>query len=279
MEDCPKLQPPPKKPVEENFCIECKKTHPVGRCVCKLCKTEGHLATECPWLELARATILPPDEEEKGEEPEVQICLHCRSTSHKMEDCAAYKVAQARLKEDWCYGCKQYGHTIIDCMDEKQEERNKEIEKEIEEKKKQLAEIDKKMDRIKKQAGKDERKVPKDRDTRDYPTDPNRKPKDEPRKVPKEPEPPLPPPREEEPRGPPMGGGGGEPPGDDDPSDSGDSDESDSGEDDDDDDDEETDNSETTEESGFLYDEQGRKIDIRQLYQTYEKKEKNPWER
>ena len=120
MEDCPKLKPPPKKPVEESFCIECKKVHPIGKCTCKLCKTEGHLATGCPWLELAAATILPPAEEETGEEPEVQICLHCRSTAHKMEDCAAYKVAQAKLKEHWCYGCKQYGHTIIDCMDEKQ---------------------------------------------------------------------------------------------------------------------------------------------------------------
>ena len=86
-------------------------------CVCKLCKVEGHLATECPWLEIAAAAKLPSEEE--GEQPEVQICLHCRSTAHKMEDCAAYKIAQAKLKEDWCYGCKQYGHTIVECMDEK----------------------------------------------------------------------------------------------------------------------------------------------------------------
>ena len=125
MEDCPKLKSPPKKPLEEDFCIECKKVHPLGKCICKLCKTEGHLATECPWLEIAAATIIPPEEEEKGEVPEVQICLHCRSTAHKIEDCTAYKVAQAKLKEDWCYGCKQYGHTIIHCMDEKQEERNR----------------------------------------------------------------------------------------------------------------------------------------------------------
>ena len=48
MEDCPKLKSPPKKPLEEDFCIECKKIHPLGRCMCKLCKTEGHLAAECP---------------------------------------------------------------------------------------------------------------------------------------------------------------------------------------------------------------------------------------
>ena len=270
MEDCPKLKPPPKKSEEENFCIECKKVHPVGKCICKLCKIGGHLATECPWLEIAAATILPPVEGETGEEPEVQICSHCRSTAHKMEDCAAYKVAQAKLKEDWCYGCKQYGHTIIDCMDEKQEERNKEIEKEIEEKKKQLDEIDKKMERIRKQTKEDERKVPKDRDTRDYPTESGRKPNGKPKKISKEPEPPLPPPREEPPRGPPTGGG--EPPGDDDPSDPDDSDESESESDEEDEEDEETDNSETTEESEFVYDEQGRKIDIRQLFKHMRKR-------
>ena len=60
-------------------------------------------------------------------------------------------IRQLRLgmKEDWCYGCRQYGHTIVECMDEKQEEKNKEIEKEIEKRKKQLEEIDKKMERIK----------------------------------------------------------------------------------------------------------------------------------
>ena len=186
MKDCPKLKPPPDKPQKDNFCTECMITHAPGRCVCKLCKTEGHLAPECPWLEIAAATIIPPEEKVEGEKPEVQICLHCRSTAHKMEDCAAYKMAQARLKEDWCYGCKQYGHTIVECMDEKQEERNKEIEKEIEEKKKQLKEIDRKVDKIKKQVEKDGNKEPIERDTRDYPKEPPRKPRTKPRKVPSE---------------------------------------------------------------------------------------------
>ena len=159
-----------------------------------------------------------------------------------MEDCAAYKAAQARMKEDWCYGCRQYGHTIVECMDEKQEEKNKEIEKEIEKRKKQLEEIDKKMKRIKSGVRKDESRVPDDRDTRDYLKETSRKPKTRPRKEREESEPPQPPPRKDPPKGPPMGGaggGGGEPPGDDDPSEPEESEGSDSGDDDEDDEEEE----------------------------------------
>ena len=39
-------------------------------------------------------------------------------------------------------------------------------------------------------------------------------------------------------------------------------------------DDEESDNTEATEESGFLYDEKGRKIDIRQFYEAIRKRKK-----
>ena len=170
-EECPILKPPTAPEPEVDFCPECMKAHPPGQCICKLCKTQGHLEADCPWLREAeaQANIKLPLGEREEKEPEVQICLHCRSNTHRMEDCAAYKAAQARMKEDWCYGCRQYGHTIVECMDEKQEERNKEIEKEIEKRKKQLEEIDKKMERIKSGIRKDERKVPEDRDTRDYP--------------------------------------------------------------------------------------------------------------
>ena len=277
-EECPILKPPAAPEPEIDFCLECMKAHPPGKCICKLCKTQGHLETDCPWLREAQANIKPPPGEEEVKEPEVQICLHCRSNTHRMENCAAYKAAQARMKEDWCYGCRQYGHTIVECMDEKQEERNKEIEKEIEKRKKQLEEIDKKMERIKSGVRKDERKVPEDRDTRDYPKETGRKPKTRPRKEREESEPPQPPPREDPPKGPPMGGaggGGGEPPGDDDPSEPEESEESDSGDDDDEDDEEEeeeSDSTEVTEESEFLYDERGRKIDIKQLYKLMRKR-------
>ena len=44
----------------------------------------------------------------------------------------------------------------------------------------------------------------------------------------------------------------------------------------DEDDEEESDDTEATEESGFLYDEEGRKIDIKQFYEAIRKeKEKN----
>ena len=82
-------------------------------------------------MEEAEATIKPSKTDEKDEEPEILFCLHCRSETHRIEDCAAYKVAQTRRKKVWCEKCKQYGHTMADCLDEKQEQRNREIEKEI----------------------------------------------------------------------------------------------------------------------------------------------------
>ena len=65
--------------------------------------------------------------------------------------------------------CKQYGHTMAECLDEKQEQRNREIEKEILKRKQQLEEIDRKMHQVKRQAERDIGKPPQDRDTRDYP--------------------------------------------------------------------------------------------------------------
>ena len=266
--DCPKLKPPKKVPESTmDFCTECMVPHPPGKCICKLCKTIGHLATECPWLEEAKATAKPPELGERDEESKVLFCLHCRSETHRIEDCAAYKVAQAKRKRVWCEKCKQYGHTIAECLDEEQEQRNQEIEREILKRKQQLEEIDKKMQQVKRQAEKDIGKPPQDRDTRDYPTG-GRKSTTKPRKPDREPEPPSPP-GEGPPSGPPVGGagGGGEPPEGDDPSDPDDSDSDES-------DEEESDNTEATEESGFLYDEKGRKIDIGQFYEAIRKRKK-----
>ena len=241
--------------------------HPPGRCICKLCKTIGHTATECPWLEEAKATTKPPKIEEEDEEPEILFCLHCRSETHRIEDCAAHKVAQAKRKKVWCERCKQYGHTMADCLDEKQEQRNREIEREILKRKQQLEEVDRKMHQVKRQAERDIGKPPQDRDTRDYPVG-GRKPVTKPRKSDREPEP-SPPPREGLPSGPPVGagGGGGEPPEGDDPSEPNDSESDES-------DEEESDDTEATEESGFLYDEEGRKIDIKQFYEAIRKRKK-----
>ena len=265
LKDCPKSKPPKEVPEQTiEFCIECMVPHPPGRCICKLCKTIGHTASECPWLEEAEATSRPPKIGEKDEEPEVQFCLHCRSETHRIENCAAHKVAQARRKKVWCEKCKQYGHTIADCLDEKQEQRSREIEKEILKRKQQLEEIDRKMHQVKKQAERDIGKPPQDKDTRDYPVG-GRKPVAKPKKSDREPEPPLP--LEEGPHpGPPAGGGGGgEPPEGDDPSDPDDSESDESN-------DEESDNTEATEESGFLYDKKGRKIDKGQYYEAIRKR-------
>ena len=266
--DCPKSKPSKEVPEQTiEFCIECMVPHPPGRCICKLCKTIGHIATECPWLEEAKAITKPPETDEKGEEPKVLFCLHCRSETHRMEDYAAYKVAQAKRKKVWCERCKQYGHTMADCLDEKQEQRNREIEKEILKRKQQLEEIDRKMQQVKKQADRDIGKPPQDRDTRDYPAG-GRRPATKPRKSEREPEPP-PSPRAGPPSDPPVGagGGGGEPLEGNEPSEPDDSDSDES-------DEEESDDTEATEESGFLYDEKGRKIDIKQFYEAIRKRKK-----
>ena len=260
--DCPKLKSPQTEPEEAmDFCTECMVPHPPGKCVCKLCKTIGHIATECPWLEEAKATAESHEPDRGGEEPEILFCLHCRSDTHRIEDCASHKVAQAKMKKVWCENFKQPGHTIAECMDEKQEQRNKEIEREIKKRKQQLEEIDKKMEQVKRQAEKDIGKPSQDRDTREYPTDRGKTPKVRSKKPDREPEPP-PPPKEGPPSGQPVGGagGGGEPPDGDEPSEPDDSNS-------DEKDEEESDESDATEESGFLYDERGRKIDINQLYE------------
>ena len=95
-----------------------------------------------------------------------------------------------------------------------------------------------------------------------------RRPVTRPRKTDREPEPP-PIPREGPPSGPPVGagGGGGEPPEGDDSSEPDDSDSDES-------DEEESDDTEATEESGFLYDEEGRKIDIKLFYEAIRKRKK-----
>ena len=268
IKDCPKSKPPKKVPEPAmDFCTECMVPHPPGKCICKLCKSIGHLATECPWLKEAQDTAKSPEPDKEDKEPSVPFCLHCRSDTHKMEDCAAHKVAQAKMKKLRCENCKQYGHTIAECLDEKQEQRNREIEREIKKRKQQLKEIDKKMEQVRRQAERDVGEPPQDRDTRDYPTETGRRPKTKPKQQDREPEPP-PSPREGPPTGPPAGaGGGGGPPGGDEPSEP---DESDS----DEDDEEESDESEATEESGFLYDEMGRKIDINQFYEAIRRKKK-----
>ena len=83
---------------------------------------------------------------------------------------------------------------MADCLDEKQEQRNREIEREILKRKQQLEEIDRKMHQVKRQAERDIGKPPQDRDTRDYPVG-GRKPVTKPKKSDREPEPP-PTPRE-----------------------------------------------------------------------------------
>ena len=80
-QECPVLKPPTAPEPEIDFCPECMKAHPPGQCISKLCKTQGHLEADCPWLREAQANIKLPLGEKEEKEPEVQICLHCRSNN------------------------------------------------------------------------------------------------------------------------------------------------------------------------------------------------------
>ena len=48
-------------------------------------------------LKEAKANTHKPDGKDK--EPEVLFCLHCRSDTHRIEDCAAHQVAQAKREK------------------------------------------------------------------------------------------------------------------------------------------------------------------------------------
>ena len=104
------------------------------------------------------------------------------------------------------------GHTMADCLDEQQEQRNEEIEREILKRKQQLEEIDRKMHQVKRQAERYIGKPPQDRDTRDYPVG-GKRPVTKPKKSDREPENHHHHLGKVPPSGPPVGaGGGGEPP-------------------------------------------------------------------
>ena len=263
---CPTQGPPMKKRKEK---LEKKKE------VCTCCNSEGHRAQECPWNKGEPMEHEPTVPEFENIRP--TICTHCRALDHLIEDCPALKSADERRRQVQCERCGKMGHDITACLDETQLKKEKEREKALNQKQKELERLNKTMRDLKQPSGKITE--PTDKDTNTPPTHK--------RKVPSKRETSKPPPgreRDESPgesRQPPdreSGAPGGGPP--DDP---GGSDDGDDGDDEDDDNEEETDEedeemsevSELSDLSGFLYDLRGRRIDVEEMFKEWQRDREN----
>ena len=244
--------------------------------VCSCCKTKGHKAQECPW-----------NKEEPMEQVETEIegiyptiCTHCRALDHMVEDCPALKEADIRRRKITCERCGKQGHDVTACLDETELEKQRELKEKIKRKAKELEEIDLK---IKKLGATTYAPSPLDRDTNTFPPtkgktpskgkDSKKDPKRQRDESPDEPRQPM----DTGPGGGPGGGGAGGDPPDDDPDgsddgdDEGDEDDEDEGEDDREEEDEGDENPEGSELSDFLYDERGRRIDIDEMFEEWQR--------
>ena len=261
---CPTQGPPMKKRKEKP---EKKKE------VCTCCNSEGHRAQECPWNKGEPTEPTVPE----FENIRPTICTHCRALDHLIEDCPALKSADERRRQVQCERCGKMGHDITACLDETQLKKEEEMEEALKQKQKELERLNKRMKDLKQPSGKTDE--PTDKDTNTPPTHK--------RKIPSKRETSRPPPgreRDESPgesRQPPdreSGAPGGGPP--DDP---GGSDGGDDGDDEDDDDEEETDEedeemsevSELSDLSGFLYDLRGRRIDVEEMFEEWQRDREN----
>ena len=259
---CPSQSPPIKKRREKP---EKKKE------VCTCCNSEGHKAQECPWNKTEPMEHEPIVPEFENLRP--TICTHCRALDHLIEDCPSLKSADERRREVQCERCGKMGHDVTACLDETQLKKEKEMEEALKQKQKELERINKRMKDLKQPN--DKTGKPTDKDTNS--------PLTYKKKIPSKRGTPRPPPgreRDESPQGsrqPPdreLGIPGGGPP--DDP---GGSDDGDDGDDEDDEDEEETDEedeemsevSELSDLSGFLYDMRGRRIDVEEMFEEWQR--------
>ena len=262
---CPSQSPPTKKRKEKT---EKKK----GVCTC--CDSEGHRAQECPWNKtesMEHESIVPEFENLRP-----TICTHCRALDHLIEDCPSLKSADERRREVQCGKCGKMGHDITACLDETQLKKEREMEEALKQKQKELERINKRMRDLRQ--SNDKIDEPIDKDTNSPPTHQ--------KKIPSKRGTSGPPPgkeRDESPQGPRQppgresGAPGGGPPDDPGGSDDGDDD------DEDDEDEEETDEedeemsevSELSDLSGFLYDMRGRRIDVEEMFEEWQRDREN----
>ena len=263
---CPSQGPPKKKRKE-------KPDKNVDICTCY--NSEGHRTQECPW---SKGEPMEQDSTvSEFENIKPAVCTHCRALDHLIEDFPALKSADERRRQVQCERCGKMGHDIRACLDETQLKKEKEREEFLKQKQKELERLNKRMRDLKQPSGKITE--PTDKDTNTPPTHS--------RKVPSKRETSKPPPgreRDESPgesRQPPdreSGAPGGGPP--DDP---GGSDDEDDGDDEDDDNEEETDEeneemsevSKLSDLSGFLYDLRGRRIDVEEMFEEWQRDREN----
>ena len=265
---CPSQSPPVKKRKE-------KPDKKITLCTC--CKSEGHTAQECPWNKgepMEQDPIIPDYDNIKP-----TICTHCRALDHLVEDCPSLKSADERRRKIQCERCGKSGHDITACLDETQLKKEKEMEEALKQKQKELERINKRMKELKQPGSRTTEPTDKDTNTPPIPR----------KKIPSKGETSRPPPRRErdespgESRQPPdrqSGTPGGGPP--DDP---GRSDDGDDGDDENDDDEEEEETDEEDEGmseisnlsdlSGFLYDTRGRRIDVEELFEEWQRDREN----
>ena len=278
-EDCPsqKQSPPTKKRKDIN-----PKQEDTKICIC--CESEGHLAEECPW----KKETIPQNKNEYGvgkEKYQDKICQHCRALDHSVRDCPALKLADQRRRKVKCEKCGEIGHDIVDCLDESDIRIEKEIKQAIDRKQKELNKINRRLQEIKKVR---ETKEPQDKDTNSAPEQKYRPPRKrtQAEKSSRNQNDQTPNKGSEPPKD--IGQAGGGPP--DDPGGS-DDDGSDDEDDSDDDDDEEGDDEEDTEKeeeeetmsevsdeteiSGGIYDLKGRKVNMEEIIEEWQNRERD----
>ena len=243
--------------------------------ICTCCNSEGYRAQECPWSKGEPMEQDPTVSEFENIKP--AICTHCRALDHLIEDCPALKSADERRRQVQCERCGKMGHDITACLNETPLKKEKEREEALKQKQKELERLSKRMRDLKQPSGKITE--PTDKDTNTPP--PHR------RKVPSKRETSKPPPGREgdespgESRQPPDRESGA--PGVGTPDDPGGSDGGDDGDDEDDDDEEETaeedeemsEVSELSDLSGFLYDLRGRRIDVEEMFEEWQRDREN----
>ena len=262
---CPPQSPPTKKRKE-------KTEKEKGICTCY--NSEGHRAQECPWNKTESMEQEPIVPEFENLRP--FIFAHCRALDHLI-DCPSLKSADERRREVQCGRCGKMGHDITACLDETQLKKEREMEEALKQKQKELERINKRMRDLRQFNNKVDELI--DKDTNSPPTHQ--------KEIPYKRGTSRPPPgkeRDESPQGPRQppgresGAPGGGPP--DNP---GGSDDGDDGDDEDDEEEEETDEedeemsevSELSDLSGFLYDMRGRRIDVEEMFEEWQRDREN----
>ena len=260
---CPSQSPPTKKRKEK---IEKKQ----GVCTC--CNSEGHRTQECPWNEtesMEDELIVPEFENLRP-----TICTHCRALDHLIEDCPSLKSADERRREVQCGRCGKMGHDITACLDETQLKKEREIEEALKQKQKELEKINTRIKDLRQ--SNDKIDEPIDKDTNSPPTHqkkiPSKRGTSRPpqgRERDESPQEPKQPPGRE------SGAPGGGPPDDPGGSDDGDDEDDEEEEETDEEDEEVSEVSELSDLSGFLYDMRGRRIDVEEMFEEWQRDREN----